>query len=311
MPLSRTDTNWLVSDSREGNKFSYELNVCRALVTHEQWQCDPFAGACQVINSTESDVTLGYIGTPAVETTPDNEPLLVLKFQGGVHNRSARIEFMCPLDVHGNPIAGIMGEPTFLYQSNLNYIFSWRTSVACPLGSFPPAVGAGCSVTSPLLNTSYSLLSLSNKTYSVFTGDYDFSLAVCGALPSAAALPSGCIGAGVCQTKPSDPSFYRVAGQPNSTLVFQNNVLQLVMTGGQSCKTGYLRTTRITFLCGVDAGTPQFVAETSTCDYSFVWYTKAACGTPSQSQCVAIDSANGVSYDFSLLSRLSSNWISL
>jgi insulin-like growth factor 2 receptor len=315
--LSRADRNWRASDIREGGKYAYELNVCRSLVARPGLQCNPFSGVCQLVNSSSSDFNLGFIGQPTVETTANGQPLLVLNYtggdacHGGKFNRSARIEFTCPLDTTGAVMPGVLGEPEFLYESaSCVYVFSWRTSVACPLGSFPPVVGSACQVSGPQLDRSFSLLPLAGQTYNLTVGDYSYLLSVCGGL-SGTAVPSACDGAGGCQLKAGQAPV--VTGHASSAVSLVNGAVVLNMTGGKPCHSGAsIRSTLITFLCGTEpVGKPQFVTETLTCEYIFVWYTAAACGTPKQTECVAVDLETGFTYDLSPLARTTTNWLVL
>lgn len=92
--LSRTTSNYVVPDAREGGKYSYELNVCRKLVDVPGVHCGPFAGACQAIANATSH-SLGQPAGPviaadgAVELRYDHgEPC-------GQNARSTVIRFEC------------------------------------------------------------------------------------------------------------------------------------------------------------------------------------------------------------------------
>lgn len=145
----------------------------------------------------------------------------------------------------------------------------------------------------------------------VNTSTYTYFLSVCGGLTASPGLPSACVGAGACQTKPSDASFTpKVLGAPSSAPTLNDNTLQLNYSSGSTCHSGNQRQAIITFVCSSEVrhmprihllhtswalaciyglfrfgltrqtpGAPVFVEEATNCVYSFVWFTSAACGT--------------------------------
>ena len=316
--LALVRSNWIVDDPREGGKFSYQLNVCHSIVHQSAWPCDPFAGACQFINGSNTGLALGYPSSPTVEMTADGEPLLVLQYYGGdlCHhrfNRSMRVEFTCPYDASGKAIPDVLGDPVFLYESpSCEYVFGWRTSAACPIGTFPSAVGSDCQVVDSVLGLQYNLGNLGSNYVSVDAGEYTYLLSVCGVLVSPS--PPKCIGKGACQTKPSDHMFVRVAGEGNSNLYFDNGVLSLNYSHGDICHTnGFARSTLIHFVCSSESSDkPVFVQEiVDTCTYVFMWFTRKACGEPTRVECVAADPEFDITYDLTPLMNNVENYITL
>ena len=107
-PLMASKNNWVVDDAREGGKFSYEINVCRALVPTDTHNCSRLSGGCQLIDGGLSK-DMGLPSNPVYNPTTDS---LFLTYTGGAkchngtHNRSTSIEFVCAKDKNGKPIAG-------------------------------------------------------------------------------------------------------------------------------------------------------------------------------------------------------------
>ena len=101
-------SNWLVDDSREAGKFSYEINICRALVTSPNQSCSPLSAGCQVIDGGQN-FNLGFPSNPVYNNNTDS---LFVTYTGGSachnnsFNRSAIIEFRCAKSKSGAPISG-------------------------------------------------------------------------------------------------------------------------------------------------------------------------------------------------------------
>ena len=144
--LIRDDANWVVSDTREGGKYEYELNVCRPLVATARWDCSPFAASCQ--KSKEGvDYDLGFVSGP--QLTADGQ--LFLEYtegssewcNGGFYKRTTHIDFQC------NPKPGQLGAPVFDYEdSQCVFYFTWVTSAACKRDSATD-IGQNCKITEP------------------------------------------------------------------------------------------------------------------------------------------------------------------
>lgn len=100
-----------------------------------------------------------------------------------------------------------------------------------------------------------------------------------------------------------------ISGLYNSTLTLSDGEVQLVYTGGDTCRSNnFNRTTIIRFYCDKTASSPRAVVlpELTHCLYEILLYTDLAC-PPSQTlfQCTAYNSENGNTYDLSSLQHRS------
>eukprot|EP00056_Hartaetosiga_gracilis_P018264 m.10245 g.10245 ORF g.10245 m.10245 type:complete len:2602 (+) comp6558_c0_seq2:88-7893(+) len=128
----------------------------------------------------------------------------------------------------------------------------------------------------------------------------------------------------VCQEKEGDGTFPHHAGSSSipPTLVDQEDpsagvILQYSRSSDVSdaCSNGDLRMTKIIFTCGKSRGRPVFLAETSHCQYTFLWKTDLVCeNAPSEPveelPCYTHDDGGHV-IDLSPLVSSVSNWEAL
>lgn len=301
-PLIKTTGNWEALDNPSSPSYKYLINVCHALNPVSNAKCSTKAGACQ---TSPTNPAVGYdLGLPAAPVHTGTSLTLTYELGTYCHNntypRSMLITFTCK--------PGSLGNPTFITEtSQCQYVFQWETSVACDASN--GTVSTGCSVRNPLTNNLYDFSGLSNPSgYSVSGGGYIYKLNVCGALSAPCGTQTGVIG---CQTSPTDSTFNRYTGLASaSSLTFNNGLITLQYTQGQSCKNNaYNRTTIITFTCarGV-TGAPVFVQETADCIYVFTWATDAACSPTDSISCLLSDPVTSVQYDLSVLTKTTGNW---
>eukprot|EP00042_Codosiga_hollandica_P059240 m.908301 g.908301 ORF g.908301 m.908301 type:complete len:2204 (+) comp60100_c0_seq3:1210-7821(+) len=310
-PLMRTSSNWVVDDSREGGKYTYEINVCRPLVPDGNQTCSPLSGGCQLINGQPS-MDLGFPSSPTYNAPSGH---LYLQYTNGTpchsgsFQRSTMIEFVCATDTSGKPVPGSLGTPKFLYEvENCTYAFQWVTSYACPL---QVVKGSGnCSVTNPETGETINLWPLHNATQYVTTSQYSYQLALCTSLPANGLCTTTNATTSACQTSLSSNVSVPI-GLLNRNLTFVDGVVKLQYTGGAPCHNGVNRTTEIVFTCdpSVPVGQAAFVGETQHCLYSFTWATSLVCSNVTRYECTAVDTSTNQMYDLSQLSLSDRNWL--
>ncbi|KAH0519980.1 Cation-independent mannose-6-phosphate receptor [Microtus ochrogaster] len=99
----------------------------------------------------------------------------------------------------------------------------------------------------------------------------------------------------------------REEGLLTQKLTYENGLLKINYTGGDTCHKVYQRSTTIYFYCDRTTQKPVFLRETSDCSYLFEWRTQHACPPYSVTECSTQDGA-GNSIDLSSLTRYSDNW---
>lgn len=313
--LSSHTTNWHVSDrstvTPEGSANAvYEINLCRPVVPAAGMTCNRTAGACQ-LNAVGSHMSLGQAQPPQIA----EDGSLYVEYYGGdaCHNgnyhRALRINFECPRDSQNNPLAGVMGSPTFESENEqCRYFFNWRTSAACPLGT-TTADANDCKVTSAEGQV-FDLNDL--KTYGDFdvhAGDFTYKVGICTDVSEG----DECHLQAACQIAADGSKKKLGILQP---LTITGNSLRLHYVNGTNCHDSqFKRETIIDFRCNrrldnTEGNSPQltFVTENGNCSYEFVMETALACVAEAV-ECSYTDPSTQSNYDLSALQRTDANWI--
>ncbi|XP_014444729.1 cation-independent mannose-6-phosphate receptor [Tupaia chinensis] len=294
--LSTTRKPWTAVDtSAEGKKRTFYLSVCNPLPYIPGCRGSA-VGSCLV--SEDNSWNLGV-----VQISPQaavNGSLSIVYVNGdrcGNRRFSTRITFEC---------AQITGSPTFQkLLDDCEFVFVWRTVEACPVLRVE---GDNCEVRDPRHGNLYDLKPLAFNDTVVSAGEYTYYFRVCGKLSSGVCPTDDRTHAvSSCQEKRGPQGFQKVAGLPTQKLTYENGLLKINYTGGDTCHKVYQRSTTIFFYCDRSTQKPVFLRETSDCSYLFEWRTQYACPPFDLTECSYKDAA-GNSFDLSSLSRYSDNW---
>ncbi|XP_019519312.1 PREDICTED: cation-independent mannose-6-phosphate receptor [Hipposideros armiger] len=294
--LSKVRKPWTAVDtSADGRKRTFYLSVCNPL-PYIPGCYGSAVGSCLV--SEESSRNLGVVQISPQAAANGSLSLVYVNGDkcGGNQRYSTRITLEC---------AHTSGSPTFQLLDDCEYVFVWRTVEACPVVR---AEGDNCEVQDPRRGNLYDLKPLALNDTIVTAGEYNYYFRVCGKLSSdvcSTADKSKVVSS--CQEKPGPQGFHRVAGLLNQKLTYENGLLKLNYTGGDTCHKVYQRSTTIFFYCDRGTQKPVFLKETSDCSYLFEWRTQYACPPFNLTECSFKDGA-GNNYDLSSLSRYSDNW---
>ncbi|KAJ8270708.1 hypothetical protein GJAV_G00118320 [Gymnothorax javanicus] len=293
--LSRDDSPWEAIDtSAEAKSRSFYINVCKPLpmVTG----CPVGAlGACGIIDG--KGVNLGYVQSNP-QAAADGSISIVYGNgdKCGESRYSTRIIFQCD----DSP-----GSPMFTQGNKCEFVFTWRTSEACPVHRVQ---GDNCKVRDPRSGYEFDMTPLAGKDYTVKSGNYEYQFAVCGALSKKICTDkdTGSETVSACQV---EGSTHRIAGLTTQTLTYDDGLIMINYTHGQTCHKIYERSTAILFTCDHSSGTgePEFIKETPDCTYLFEWNTALAC-LPFKTTSCSYKDDKGNSYDLSPLSMPRSNW---
>ncbi|XP_023236304.1 cation-independent mannose-6-phosphate receptor-like [Centruroides sculpturatus] len=293
--------NWEAVDIHSNDK--YHINFCKPLNPTSFYTCP--AGevmSCQTSHDGKEGFSLGYIQEKPIV---HSQGIITLKYKGGTlcdegqFNRSTRINLKC---------STVQKDLVFVGKTvDCVYIFSMDTPAACPIKNVD---GFHCAVKIPKYEYTIDLSSLHQEIgeYRVKHKEYEYILNVCGEIKNASGK---CKGAAVCQTKLSDTDFAINAGMPNSNLLYDDGVVQLIYESGKgNCHRKYNRSTVIIFTC--DSSTngakgPIFLEEKEDCTYVFEWPTSLVCLPYSLHQCSVDD--GDFHYDLSPLSLPDDNYM--
>ncbi|KAJ8396206.1 hypothetical protein AAFF_G00020730 [Aldrovandia affinis] len=293
--LSRDNDPWVAIDTSDLAKTrNFYINVCKPLP--RVLGCPGGAlGTCAKIDG--KGVNLGY-----VQSSPqagEDGSISIVYLNGDVcgHGRySTRIIFQCD----DSP-----GSPMFDQQNGCEYIFTWRTSEACPIHRVQ---GDNCKVQDPRSGYVFDMTSLSGTDYEVANGKYQYHFAVCGPLKKEICTikDAGSDTVSSCQVEGSS---HKIAGLTTQSLTYDDGLIMINYTRGETCHKIYERSTAILFTCdhSKSPGEPQFIKETTDCTYLFEWNTQLACLPFKRTSCTFNDE-KGNSYDLSPLSLPRSNW---
>ncbi|KAK2855938.1 hypothetical protein Q5P01_004673 [Channa striata] len=294
-PLIRNgdDSPWIAIDADSGKSRTFYINVCKPLPPLDNCPAGPL-GACGLMDGRSYN--LGYIqSTPQVAEVGS----ISIVYQNGEQcNQTSRYSTRIIFHCDDNP-----GSPMFDHTDGCEYVFIWRTSVACPVQT---SQGDDCRVRDPKSGYELNLNSLKGKDYSVRNGKYTYHLSVCEGLHKDVCTHNGGKSVSSCQT---DGKNHKIAGIANQIVSYVGDQLILNYTNGETCHKIYQRSTEIHFTCNPDInpGEPEFVKETSDCTYIFTWSTALACVPVKPTSC-SYNDGHGRSYDLSSLARPSSNW---
>ncbi|XP_022416368.1 cation-independent mannose-6-phosphate receptor [Delphinapterus leucas] len=293
--LSKAKKPWTAVDtSADGKRRTFYLSVCNPLPYIPG--CHGSAvGSCLV--SEDNSWNLGVVQvSPQVAANGSLSIVYVNGDKCGNQRFSTRITLEC---------AHTTGSPTFQLLDDCEYVFVWRTVEACPVVRVE---GDNCEVRDPRHGNMYDLKPLGLNDTVVSAGEYTYYFRVCGKLSSGVCSTndkSKVISS--CQAKRGPQGFQKVAGLLTQKLTYENGVLKMNYTGGDTCHKVYQRSTTVIFYCDRSTQAPVFLQETSDCSYLFEWHTQYACPPFDLTECSFKDGA-GNTFDLSSLSRYSDNW---
>lgn len=294
--LSLEDKPFVPLDtSEQASNQKFFLSVCKPLPLINGCPMGVI-GACGQVNGR--GLNLGYVQS-RLQATSDGSISIV--YLGGDKcladgRYSTRIIFQCD----DSP-----GSPMFDRQDGCEYVFIWRTSEACPVKRVQ---GSDCKVRDPRNGYEYNLMPLAGKDYSVKNDQYTYHFAVCGPIQGSVCPHGRENSVASCQTENSK---HRIAGLSNQNLLFDDAIIMINYTNGETCHKIYERSTAILFSCdhSQNPGKPVFIKETPDCTYLFEWHTALACPPFKTISCSY--KGSGSSYDLSSLALHDSNWVVL
>ncbi|XP_030627174.1 cation-independent mannose-6-phosphate receptor [Chanos chanos] len=280
------------SDQAKTQKFF--INVCKP-IPYTQGCPMGALGSCGLFNGR--GVNLGFVqSSPQVAADGSISIVYVngdMCASGGRY--STRIIFECD-DTTGSPV--------FDRKDRCEYVFIWRTSEACPVRR---EEGKDCKVKDPKTGYVFDMKTLSGKDYAITNGKYEYHFAVCEAINTTVCPHKGDEPVASCQMEGGK---HKISGMVTQNLIYEDGVIMINYTHGETCHKVYERSTAILFSCDQsrNPGKPEFIKETADCTYLFEWHTSLAC-TPFKTTSCSYNDGNGNSYDLSSLALHNSNWV--
>ncbi|MEE6475517.1 hypothetical protein FKM82_010780, partial [Ascaphus truei] len=283
----------------KANDYVYQFRVCGGITRPEcQTKAKPgtTVSSCQV-KGKESYKIAGLVNQ---NLTYENG-LIMINYTGGdlchkIYNRSTVILFYCDRTDQ---------EPVFLKETpDCTYMFEWHTRHACI-----PFKPISCSYKDTDGN-SYDLSPLSQyrenwEAVSHSGSTQKYYMNVCNSLVPETGPASCPNGAAACLLGGSKSiNLGELASGPR----WENGVAVLQYINGDPCPDGRRkRTTIIRFKCDEDKveTRPVLVTALENCDYTFLWFTAAACPLTitTQDKCRVTNPATGHMFDLSSLTN--------
>ncbi|XP_034964504.2 cation-independent mannose-6-phosphate receptor isoform X1 [Zootoca vivipara] len=296
--LSRASEPWIALDtSKDAKGRTFFLSVCKPLPPIPGCPGGIIGSCMKYANRGQS---LGMIHMRPQAAADGSLSIVYSSGDTCKGNRqySTRIIFQCDQS---------MGSPVFQHEDDCEFVFLWRTVAACPVHRVE---GENCQVKDPRYGHVYDLAPLRGKDVKVSTEEYDYYFRVCDGLTAGKCKEPNTTSdvVSACQIKKRDPSFKKIAGLKTTKLTYENGLIKINYTNGETCHKIYQRSTAILFYCDPESNLqPVFLKEMEDCTYLFEWHTPLACPPSRSIECSYKDST-GNSYDLSSLTRHKENW---
>ncbi|KAL8185996.1 UNVERIFIED_CONTAM: hypothetical protein K2H54_061273 [Gekko kuhli] len=271
--LSSLTGSWMFADK---DSFYY-MNLCQRV--HEGPSgCPEQASVCRKSLSGSVQV-LGLVHTQMLNVMGDK---ILVNYSNGHeclprHKKATTvIELKCAKTVGMPRLARIDEE-------NCTYYITWETRAACAVKPQEVEIVNGM-ITNPATGKNFSLGDIYYKLYTA-SGDirpngdtYTYEIQLSSINDT---KHPTCLGANICQVKTSGELFRRIGSSSKTKYYIQDDDLDVVLSSNSKCgrdDTKFVSST-IFFHCSQQAkeGIPEFLHESSDCQYLFTWYTSAVC----------------------------------
>ncbi|EDQ90373.1 uncharacterized protein MONBRDRAFT_36765 [Monosiga brevicollis MX1] len=319
-----SDRDYYAVDTRESNKFEYEMNICQPLQRVRNG-CTKNAAVCRLPLGQTTGTSIGP-SDPAKTTfewmdADHPEFGARLTYQGD--DTTSEIRFTCGLGVGGPVYLETIAE-----DSMTVFVFDWKTDRLC-INQTIPANETRCTVYDEKTDLSYDLSplmrSLSNwQAIDAAEGNaYVYDINVCDPLVDSAAIGGNCgnEGEAMCRrTRQPDGSLTDpvALGRATRPTLSDDGTIYIITAFGDKPSSindtafcpdaddSTFASSRIEFICDINAGSgqPVLMEVSEDCVFTFHWRTVAACpiGDTVGHDCTVRDPVSGQVYDFHALS---------
>lgn len=255
----------------------YYMNLCQRVHAGPSG-CPDRASVCRKQPNGAVQV-LGLVHTQTLNLTDDK---ILVSYSNGHEcpkkNKKATtvIELRC---------GKIVGMPKFnrIDEDNCVYYITWETRAACAVKPQEVEIKNG-TIINPTTGKNFSLGDIYYKLYNA-SGDfrtngdtYIYEIQLSAITDS---KHPECSGASICQVKTSGTHFRKIATSNNAKYFIRDDDLEVVFSSSSQCgrDRSKVASSTIFFHCNPQAkeGTPEFLHESSDCQYLFTWYTSAVC----------------------------------
>ncbi|XP_069788171.1 cation-independent mannose-6-phosphate receptor [Narcine bancroftii] len=271
--LSSLTGSWKFSS----DGFTYYMNLCQGV--HEgPTGCPPHASVCRKAKNGVTQI-LGLVHSQKMDV---RETHLFVNYSNGY--------FACSEGKHAKTVIQLQcsakGGAPELKSFNVKeceFLISWATRAACAVKPQELHM-TGAIVKNPSTGKEVNLSVIYSKLYKAFgdirsNGDsYVYEIQLSGITDPENAQ---CQGSNICQVKMNQPAFRHIGIPTKAKYYLEDDDLDVVFTSNSVCGRDPIRNVSSTVLlhCSQSAGEgkPDFLHETSDCQYLFTWYTSTIC----------------------------------
>ncbi|XP_052242423.1 cation-independent mannose-6-phosphate receptor-like [Dreissena polymorpha] len=304
LSMSGDQDNWAVGDFSTGSGTStkYYLNVCGPLTPlHVGTGCSSLASVCRTkFENGKELVDLPDLGHVKSGLTVADNGHLRLRYESDniCTNGTSNIPYVTIMEFICQANSLSTGPQTPVQTGPCEYLITWLTSAACPLGN--DSSNDTCMAKDPNSDYVFNLNPLNaSGPFEVKANDKTFLLSICGNVPEGRCPKGSLSSVGLCQTVPS----VQALAESSSDLDFSSTGQMLLKYDGLRQDNGQRVNVEIEFVCdeSQDIGYAEYVGMEEGLQYRFRFLTSLAC-TPHGTDCIVQDSS-GLQYDLSSLSR--------
>ncbi|NWJ02858.1 MPRI protein, partial [Crypturellus undulatus] len=279
------------------DEYDYYFRVCGEITE----PCNPGVPAVSSCQVKKMDSTFRKVAGLHTDKLTFKNGLIMINYTSGekchkIYDRSTAILFYCDKTT---------SEPVFLKETpDCTYMFEWHTQYACP-----PVKSTECSYKDDEGNF-YDLSSLTRhrenwEATTLSASTHKYYINVCRALvPYDATRSCPSDAAASIMDGAKCTSLGEVADGPQ----WENGISVLKYVNGEQCPDKIRRKTTILRLkCDEDRieSKPELITAIEDCEYTFLWFTAAACPLKSnvQNDCRVTNPATGHLFDLMSLKR--------
>ncbi|XP_062912676.1 cation-independent mannose-6-phosphate receptor [Mobula hypostoma] len=271
--LSSLTGSWKFSS----HGYTYYMNLCEGV--HEgPTGCPPYASVCRKAKSARTQI-LGLVHSQKIDVQDTH---LSVSYSNGYFNCSTGKRAKTVIQLQCSSTGGVP-KLTRFDENECEFLISWETRAACAIK--PQEVNVvGTTIKNPLTGKEVDLAPIYSKLYKA-SGDirpngdsYTYDIQLLGI-----ANPKNvqCQGSNICQVKVNQLAFRRIGIPAKAKYYLEDDDLDVVFTSNSMCGRDPTKNVSSTILlhCNQLAGNgkPDFLHETSDCQYLFTWYTSIIC----------------------------------
>ncbi|XP_078412852.1 cation-independent mannose-6-phosphate receptor [Cetorhinus maximus] len=261
--------------------YTYYMNLCQG-VREGPTGCPAYASMCRKNTNGKTQV-LGLVHTQKMDIQDTH---LFVTYSNGHFACSTGKHAKTTIQMQCSSTSGAPELKSF-DEKECEFLIIWETRAACAIKPQEVYV-VDATIKSPTTGQKVNLSAIYSKLYKA-SGDirsngdsYIYDIQLSGITDPEHAQ---CQGANICQVKTSQSYFRRIGVASKAKYYLEDDDLDVVFSSNSLCGRDKSKNVSSTVLlhCSESAGEgkPDFLHETSDCQYLFTWYTSTVCALTS------------------------------